>query len=481
VITKQHILERAAEWRLRPDVVEKDYVLGWLLAGVAQHAELRETWIFKGGTCLKKCYFETYRFSEDLDFSLTASALYSAEDLLRQLKELARRVNEVSGIELPESAIVVETKKNKQGQPTFRARIGYRGPLAVPTLPRVLLDITQNEVIAAAPTSRSIFHPYPDDLPEDALVSAYSLEELFAEKTRALHERTRPRDLYDVVQLVENYSDAVDFASARAIFRTKCTAKGIATPSGEALVAQVRGSTELEADWKTMLAHQLPALPPLEGIRSRMAASLAWVDEPVPFVPAAPSAPVAPPPGPARFSSIPSRTPLASVSASSEQEIVAPAGGTFWGSAGPLELVRFAGSNRLMITFTYHGKHRTAEPYSLRRAGTGNLLLYAWEEEDGHVKAFKVPEISRLAVTETTFVPRYLIELNAIGSTIRSATRRSATSSRRAPTGLTYVIQCPYCHKTFRRNKNDSALRAHKRPDGIVECPGRVGYLVRTE
>lgn len=72
MITKQHILERAAEWRLRPDVVEKDYILGWLLAGVAQHGELRETWIFKGGTCLKKCYFETYRFSEDLDFSLTA-------------------------------------------------------------------------------------------------------------------------------------------------------------------------------------------------------------------------------------------------------------------------------------------------------------------------------------------------------------------------------------------------------------------------
>ena len=111
-------------------------------------------WVFKGGTCLKKCYFETYRFSEDLDFSLTPSALYSADELLRQLKELARHVNEVSGIELPESSIVVEAKRNKQGQPTFRARIGYRGPLAVPTLPRVLLDLTQNEVIAAAMAGR---------------------------------------------------------------------------------------------------------------------------------------------------------------------------------------------------------------------------------------------------------------------------------------------------------------------------------------
>ena len=35
---------------------------------------LRESWLFKGGTCLKKC-FETYRFSEDLDFTLTDASI----------------------------------------------------------------------------------------------------------------------------------------------------------------------------------------------------------------------------------------------------------------------------------------------------------------------------------------------------------------------------------------------------------------------
>ena len=34
------------------------------------HEDLAESWVFKGGTCLKKCFFETYRFSEDLDFTL---------------------------------------------------------------------------------------------------------------------------------------------------------------------------------------------------------------------------------------------------------------------------------------------------------------------------------------------------------------------------------------------------------------------------
>ena len=71
MIGRQEILETAATLGLNPHVVEKDYVLGWVLAGIYQHASLAETWIFKGGTCLKKCYFETYRFSEDLDFTVT--------------------------------------------------------------------------------------------------------------------------------------------------------------------------------------------------------------------------------------------------------------------------------------------------------------------------------------------------------------------------------------------------------------------------
>ncbi len=71
MINSQEILELVRELSLQPRIVEKDYILGWLLAGIYNHAAVRETWLFKGGTCLKKCFFETYRFSEDLDFTLT--------------------------------------------------------------------------------------------------------------------------------------------------------------------------------------------------------------------------------------------------------------------------------------------------------------------------------------------------------------------------------------------------------------------------
>ena len=70
MIDRREILEAASSFSLLPSIVEKDYVLGWMLAGIYAHEELSESWIFKGGTCLKKCYFEIYRFSEDLDFTL---------------------------------------------------------------------------------------------------------------------------------------------------------------------------------------------------------------------------------------------------------------------------------------------------------------------------------------------------------------------------------------------------------------------------
>lgn len=70
MVRREDLVAIADATGLTPPVVEKDYVLGWLLQGVYRHPMLREQWVFKGGTCLKKCYFETYRFSEDLDFTL---------------------------------------------------------------------------------------------------------------------------------------------------------------------------------------------------------------------------------------------------------------------------------------------------------------------------------------------------------------------------------------------------------------------------
>ncbi len=56
--------------RIPEAVIKRDYVLAWFLTGLAGHP-LRDVLAFKGGTALRRCWFADYRFSEDLDFTLT--------------------------------------------------------------------------------------------------------------------------------------------------------------------------------------------------------------------------------------------------------------------------------------------------------------------------------------------------------------------------------------------------------------------------
>jgi len=67
LIDRRELLAKARERKLNLNIVEKDYVLGWLLFGFSKINSL----VFKGGTALSKIYFpEIWRLSEDLDFSI---------------------------------------------------------------------------------------------------------------------------------------------------------------------------------------------------------------------------------------------------------------------------------------------------------------------------------------------------------------------------------------------------------------------------
>src|SRR5688572_18487682 len=100
MIPKAQLLKVAGSYGLLPTTIEKDYALGWLLAAISQHPVL-SNWSFKGGTCLKKCFFETYRFSEDLDFTVPSTAALSTEIIRDGLTDLVRWVEESSGIQFP--------------------------------------------------------------------------------------------------------------------------------------------------------------------------------------------------------------------------------------------------------------------------------------------------------------------------------------------------------------------------------------------
>ena len=280
MISKADILERAREWQLTPEVVEKDYVLGWLLAGIAQHPATTSNWVFKGGTCLKKCVLETYRFSEDLDFTLLPGAEYSAGGVEAILREIVTQVTMLAGIQFAAPGLIVKARKDHAGRPTLEGRVEYSGPLVFPGSPKIRLDLTQHEPVLRPPERRAVFHPYPDHLPDELRVTTYAIGELVAEKTRALCERMRPRDLYDVVLLGAPSRFGDDERALREVATEKFAIKGITLPAIADVIGHATRDEELRSEWESMLGHQLPATPPLDDFLARLPQAIAWMQEP---------------------------------------------------------------------------------------------------------------------------------------------------------------------------------------------------------
>lgn len=71
MITKAEITRRASQDGVSARTVEKDYIQAHIVAAIAGLNEGSKL-VFKGGTALRLCHFESYRYSADLDFSVTS-------------------------------------------------------------------------------------------------------------------------------------------------------------------------------------------------------------------------------------------------------------------------------------------------------------------------------------------------------------------------------------------------------------------------
>ena len=477
VIDKREILETASALGLLPNVVEKDYVLGWLLAGINAHPELVDAWVFKGGTCLKKCYFETYRFSEDLDFTLRDEGQIEEGFLRRVLGEVIAWVADESGLVLPADQLGFDIYKNPRGRLSCQGKVGYRGPVSPATTaggwPKIKLDLTADEKLVLPAVRREVFHPY-SDRPEDGLwINSYAYEEAFGEKVRALGERTRPRDLYDVVNLYRHGDTRPTAAVLRNVLEQKCGYKGIALPSVESLEPH---RADLEAMWDNMLGHQLPVLPPVADFWAALPEIFTWI--------------MGRAEAPHRARIEPGST--ETIIRSRVLPMSVPLR-----SRAPLEIIRFAAANHLCVDLSYDGRVRRIEPYSLRQTSEGNFVLHAIRSDSGEHRSYRVDRMQDASVTTQTFSPRYLVELSSEGPLPVTATTaraisaaspswgpRTASRPRRAASspsyGPTYVFRCTACGKNFNRKTMDGSLNPHKNPNGY-DCYGTYGTYVRTK
>jgi hypothetical protein len=252
--------------RIPEAVLERDYCLSWFLVGLSR-SPLRDRLAFKGGTALKKCFFADYRFSEDLDFTLTQET--SWEEIKRHLGVAFEETRRASGVEIRLDHLDHHSHEN-----SYTFYLAYDGPLPRTREKTVKTDITIHERIVLPLEDRPVLRGYEEyrDLPEDALVRAYSLDEVAVEKTVALLDRARnePRDLYDLWFLTAGghvrLADLVDPVARKLEFRGLTLAQ-----VGREFTAK---EARLKKLWQIRLAAQMADLPEFDAVHREVRRAL---------------------------------------------------------------------------------------------------------------------------------------------------------------------------------------------------------------
>jgi predicted nucleotidyltransferase component of viral defense system len=227
---------------------ERDYALTWLLAGMA-HEDM--SLVFKGGTCLRRCYIRDYRYSEDLDFTLPEAAIrVSAADAVSVWCQF---IGEETGIQADATA--------DEALGARRAWVSFTGPLAARRERAIKVDLADDEEVVKAVVRRPLYSEY-SDLPDGEYeVPAYALIEIWAEKVRSLMQRAEPRDAYDLAALAD--LDKHIPSDALAVFERKARAKGL-NPADLGDLLDAREKT-LARRWEDRLRDQVVEIPAFEA------------------------------------------------------------------------------------------------------------------------------------------------------------------------------------------------------------------------
>lgn len=257
MISINEVRRIAGALELEPRVIDHDYVLGCYLCFLGTQSFVQKKWIFKGETALRKCYFEGYRFSEDLDF--TVLEIISVESLHDFLRSVNGAMQDAIGIRSDEREMVVDVIEDDYGKESFEARIYYYGPWNYGGSPRsVRIHLNREESLVFPTHVLPVFHQYSDreDLPAIA-IQVYSLEEMMAEKLRAFSGQRKhaiPHDIFDLYHLSKNVTSVENVLEG---FPQKCKAKGLSLDAIDLSKVAAR-RPEYENNWQQGLEYLVP-------------------------------------------------------------------------------------------------------------------------------------------------------------------------------------------------------------------------------
>ncbi len=262
MILKKEIEKKAIEHNVSRNTIDKDWVLGHFIDAIFSIEKCKKELIFKGGTCLRKCYITNYRFSEDLDFTAIDPEFVLDETLLTEIVELVTKRTEMS------LHIDRLTQLKHNDKPTgYSAIVKFWGsdhskdqapPIAQRWTTSIKIEIIQYEKMIFPVINRQVAHEYSDKLsPAVNAIPCYDLMEVLSEKLRALIQRsyTAPRDYYDIWYLANHIPD-LDWAAITEAFSEKMKFKNLEFTGIDQLINS-DNDKRIQAAWVNSLGHQI--------------------------------------------------------------------------------------------------------------------------------------------------------------------------------------------------------------------------------
>lgn len=210
--------------------VEQDLVLSRLIVEIANHPLLGQELVFRGGTCFHKLWLDhPWRFSEDLDYVRRTAG--GVGDVLDALREVA----DIVGFDRVHTTI---------GQhPKARLDSTFAGGERM----RIKIELNTFERSPARPIvtrGLAIDSPWFEGRSD---VPTFAIEELIATKIRALFQRKKGRDLFDLwLAVVEAGVSPGEIAASFAPYRPEGWTVARAIANLEAKLDDRRFTTDLD-------------------------------------------------------------------------------------------------------------------------------------------------------------------------------------------------------------------------------------------
>jgi predicted nucleotidyltransferase component of viral defense system len=176
------------EWRasapwLSDAQVEHDLILSRALVELFSHPVIAEHVAFRGGTALHKIFLPpAVRFSEDIDL------VQSQPGPIGPVLDAVRRALD--------GRLGVPQRKASESSATLTYRVESEGPPVIPL--RFKVEINTREHKSFDGFRHQPFTVTSRWFSGSALLTTYTLEELMATKLRALYQRRKGRDLFDL-------------------------------------------------------------------------------------------------------------------------------------------------------------------------------------------------------------------------------------------------------------------------------------------